>query len=542
MSTLARATAVMSVGTVLSRVTGLARLAAIGAAIGVAETRLADAYNLANTAPNIIYELVLGGILTSVFVPVFVELLEKEGREEAWRVASAIINLSLVVLMAIVAIGIVAAPLIARFYTLAVEGDTAAAQREVLTFLLRVFLPQIVFYALAAITAGLLNAHKRFGPPMYTPVLNNLAVILVFLAFHAAYPTVTLETVDTRHLWIIGLGTTGGVALMALAQLPFLRGLGRYRLSMDFRHATVKKLARLSVFVIGYVIVNQIGYLIVQVLANGQQGGYSAYVFAFTFFMLPHGLFAVSVITALLPGMSEHAVHERWDDFKDRLSVGIRATVLLVLPAAIGYFVLSRPVVKLLLERGVFSEQSTDLVSAVLRFFVLGLVPFSLFQLLLRGFYAMQDTRTPFSINCAAVGLNIAINIPLFALIGVEGLAAGHAVAYSFGFALQLWWLRKRIGPLGGRRIVESTVRIGSAAIGMGAVVWGLSRWFEALAPQPSTTMQVVTLSIAVIAGISVYLGLARALRVEELALARGIVARRLKSPPEPHIGPDDSR
>lgn len=542
MTALARATAVMSLGTVLSRVTGLARLAAIAAALGVAENRLADAYNLANTAPNIIYELVLGGILTSVFVPVFVELLEKEGREEAWRVASAIINLSLVVLMGVVAIGIVAAPWIARFYTLALEGSEAEAQRAVLTFLLRLFLPQIIFYALAAITAGLLNAHKRFGPPMYTPVLNNLAVIAIFVAFHQAYPSVSLEGIQDNQLWIIGIGTTAGVALMALAQLPFLRGLGRYRPTLDVRHPSVKKLARLSVFVIGYVVANQIGYLIVQLLANNQQGGYSAYISAFTFFMLPHGLFAVSVITALLPGMSEQAVHQRWDDFKERLSVGIRATVLLVLPAAIGYFVLARPVVRLLLERGVFSQDSTDLVTGVLRFFVLGLVPFSLYQLMLRAFYAMQDTRTPFLINCFAVGLNIAINVPLFALIGVEGLAAGHAVAYTFGLALQLHTLHRRIGGLGGPRILRSVARIGGAGIGMGVVVTVLLRVTDGATRDAGGGEQLATLSAAVVVGVVSYLLLARLFRVEELALARGIITRRVRSDAMPKNDLDINR
>ncbi|MDQ3982772.1 MAG: murein biosynthesis integral membrane protein MurJ, partial [Actinomycetota bacterium] len=159
----ARATALMTAGTVLSRITGLGRLAAIAAALGVAETRFTDTYNLANTAPNIIYELLLGGILTSVFVPVFVELLEKEGREKAWEVASGIINVAMIVLAAVTIVGIVAAPWIAKLYALRLEGDQVEHQREALTFLLRLFIPQIVFYALTAITAGLLNAHKRFG-------------------------------------------------------------------------------------------------------------------------------------------------------------------------------------------------------------------------------------------------------------------------------------------------------------------------------------------------------------------------------------------
>ena len=527
MTSLARASAVMTVGTVLSRVTGLGRLAAIAAALGVAESRLPDTYNLANTAPNILYELVLGGVLTSVFVPVFVELLEKEGRDRAWEIGSAIVNLSLVVLLAITALAVVAAPLIARFYTLALEGNEAIMQQRVLTFLLRLFLPQIIFYGLAAITAGLLNAHKRFGVPMYTPVLNNIAVIIVFIAFHQAYgESITLENVTTGQLWIIGLGTTGGVALMALAQLPFLRQLGRYRPTLSLSHPSIRKLMHLSVFVIGYVVVNQIGYLIVQLLANDQQGGYSAYVSAFTFFLLPHGLFAVSLITALLPGMSEHAVHARWSDFRERLSIGMRSTYLLILPAAIGYFVLSEQIVRLLLERGVFSETSTELVAGVLRFFVIGLIPFSLFQLFLRAFYALQDTKTPFAINCAAVTINIAINLPLYAWLGVQGLAAGHALAYTVGAVVQARVLSRRISGLDLARLRRSALRISTAGIGMGVVTWAVAELVGPLSARPDMPSQLLGLAAAVLSGVGSYIVLAALLRVEELAPVRNMLAR----------------
>jgi putative peptidoglycan lipid II flippase len=520
----------MTLGTVLSRVTGLARLAAIAAALGVAESRLPDAYNLANTAPNIVYELILGGILTSVFVPVFVELLQKEGREKAWEVGSAIINISMVVLLGITALGMLAAPLIAKFYALTLEGNEAVMQERVLTFLLRLFLPQIIFYGLAAITAGLLNAHKRFGAPMYTPVLNNLSVIAIFIAFHQAYgENVSLDTISSKQLWIIGVGTTAGVAMMALAQLPFLRSLGRYRFTFSVAHPSIKKLARLSVFVIGYVIANQIGYLIVQVLATDQQGGYSAYINAFTFFLLPHGLFAVSVITALLPGMSEHAVHARWAEFRDQLSTGIRSTFLLILPAAIGYFVLSERIVRLLLERGVMSPESTHLVGGVLRLFVIGLVPFSLFQLFLRAFYAMQDTKTPFLINCAAVALNIAVNLPLYHYFGVEGLAAGHALAYTFGAAVQARVLARRIGGIDGPRLRASFARIGGASIGMGGVTWLVAELCERGFDGTATLDQLIGLGAPVIAGVISYLAFARMLGVRELALVTGLVSRRSK-------------
>jgi putative peptidoglycan lipid II flippase len=528
----------MSLGTVLSRVTGLLRIAAIAAALGVAETKLPDTYNLANTAPNIIYELVLGGVLTSVFVPVFVELLEKEGRERAWQVASAIINLSLVVLVAVTVVGILVAPWIAQFYAIRLEGDLAQAQRDVLTFLLRLFIPQIVFYGLAAITAGLLNAHKRFGAPMYTPVLNNLAVIAVFLGFWQAYGSADLETITTTQVLIIGLGTTAGVVLMAVAQLPFLRGLGRYRLSFSAAHPSVKKLMKLSVFVIGYVVVNQIGYVVVQWLANEQQGGYSAYIYAFTFFLLPHGLFAVSVITALLPGMSAHAVNQRWDQYRERLSTGIRATFLLILPAAVGFFVLGEPIVRVLIERGVMTAASTELVAAVLRFFVLGLVPFSLFQLFLRAFYALHDTRTPFLINCWAVGLNTAVNIPLFMRFGVEGLAMGHALAYTFGVFLQGRALSRRVGGIDGRRVLASASRIGAAALSMGVLVWLAERLVARAVADVTTGMgQLAAVGIPIAVGLTAYVGLTLLFRVPEVAFVRGVLGRRFQ-PPRP--GPDE--
>jgi putative peptidoglycan lipid II flippase len=525
---LSRSTAVMTVGTVLSRLTGVARLAAIAAAIGAAETRLADTYNLANTAPNIIYELILGGILTSVFVPVFVELLEKEGRERAWEVASAVINLTLIVLTAVTVIGILAAPWIAKVYATRLEGDLAVRQQEVLTFLLRLFIPQMIFYGLTAVTTGLLNAHRRFGAPMYTPVLNNLAVIAIFIAFRQSYQSADLGSVTTGQMLLIGLGTTAGVVLMAVAQLPFLRGLGRYRATLSLAHPSIKKIARLSIFVIGYVMANQVGYLIVQWLANEEQGGYSAYTFAFVFFMLPHGLFSVSVVTALLPGMSASAVGERWPEFRAQLSTGIRATLLLILPAAIGYFVLADPIISLLLERGVFSARSTDLVADVLRVFVVGLVPFSLFQLFLRAFYSLQDTRTPFLVNCACVVLNIAVNIPAFEMFGVQGLAAGHAISYVAGAFLQARLLGARVGGLGMKGLAGSLVRIAAAAAGMGLLVWLTLQGMEAVAPGDRLWRVVVPVAAG---GLS-YLVLTWAFGVRELDFIRRAISRR---------APDDS-
>lgn len=536
MTSLRRATAVMTVGTVFSRVTGVIRVAAVLAALGVvSQGRLTDTYNIGNTAPNIIYELVLGGVITSVFVPVFVELLETEGRDRAWEVASAIINLSIVVLTAMTIVGILAAPAIAKFYASSLHGNAAAEQQRVLAFLLRLFIPQIIFYGLYSVTAGLLNAHRRFGAPMYTPALGNVAVIAVFVAFYFTYGAVGgLAHVSNWQLLVIGGGTTLGIVLQAVTQLPFLRGLGRYRLTLSIRHPAIRKLGRLALFVVGYVVVNQIGYLIVQKLADAQVGGYTSYTAAFTFYMLPHGLFAVSVITALLPEMSAHAVNDRWDLFRERLSVGMRATLLLILPAAVGYFVLATPIIRLLLEHGVMQSNDVYLVARVLRYFVVGLVSFSLFQLFLRAFYALQDTKTPFFINCWWLVVNTAVNFPLFFWFrsrggGVEGLALGHAVAYTVGAGILWRSLSKRSGGIAAAPFFASAARIFAATAGMGAAVWaayaGLT---HVLTSGP--TADLAEVAIPVLVGVCAYVALALAFSVDELAYVRGIIVKRSSS------------
>jgi putative peptidoglycan lipid II flippase len=523
---LTRASALMSVGTLLSRLTGFLRLAVIAYSIGIAETRLTDSYNLANTVPNIIYEVVLGGVLVSVFVPVFVELLEKEGRDKAWEVMSGIINFSLIALSGIAVLGIVAAPWIARFYASRLQGADAHLQYETVVFLLRLFIPQVVFYALYFILAGVLNAHRRFVPPGFTPILNNVAVIAVFIAFHQVYGSVTLGDVTNTQLLVLGLGTTAGVAAAGLALLPFLRGLGRYHLSVSVRHPSLRKLGKLSLFSLALIASNQVGFLIVQWLANGEKGAFSAYLAAFTFFLLPQGLFGYSINTALLPGMSEAAANERWSDFRDRISTGVRSLLLLVLPTSVGYLVLARPIVRLLLEHGVMHAHSTALVAGVLRILAIALAPFALFQFFLRGFYAMQDTRTPFLVNATSVAVAIAINVVAFHLWQVQGLAAGNAISYVLAGIVLGVALSRRSGGIDVVRIVRSGGRIAAASMGMGVVVWLVTSLTQSLIDSSSLLAQGAGVGLPVLAGAISYFALCRAFRVEELAFVKGLIRR----------------
>ncbi|HEV3399175.1 MAG TPA: murein biosynthesis integral membrane protein MurJ, partial [Actinomycetes bacterium] len=524
---------VMATGTLLSRITGLLRVTVLVATLGVGESRLADVYNVANTTPNIIYELVLGGILSSIFVPVFVEVRSTRGQRQAWHVARATMTIAIAGLGLLAAVTMVAAPWIIRLYVHSGSPAERAQAIEVGGQLLAMFMPQIVFYGVGAVMTGLLNAHRRFGVPMFAPILNNLVVIAVGLTFHflVGQQVPQVGEVTGGQKLLLGLGTTAGVAAMTLVQWPFLRRLGfRFHFVWNWRDQAIRKMATLSAFTVGYVVTNQLGYLLVPILAYGVQGGYTAYTTAFIFFQLPHGVFAVSVMTALLPPLSEQAVARDWDAFRATLSRGIRLTAAVLLPAALGYLALAGPIVRLLLEHGVVTEASTSLLVPVLMVFVLGLVPFSTFQLVLRAFYALQDTRTTFLVNLAAVGVNAASNLLLFSLLPerwkIPGLALGHALHYIVGSALLLWLLSRRIGGLGGTRILGAVGRMLAAGLVMFVVVIMVDRAVGATLG-PGLGRDLVTVVAGVAAGAATYLGMARLLRVQELTLLLDIVRRR---------------
>ncbi|MFL6251960.1 MAG: murein biosynthesis integral membrane protein MurJ [Actinomycetes bacterium] len=530
---LARSTALMATGTLLSRITGLLRVTVLVATLGVGESRLADVYNVANTTPNIIYELVLGGILSSIFVPVFVEVRTTRGQRQAWHVARATMTIAMAGLGLLAAVTMVAAPWIIRLYVHSGSPAERAQAIELGGQLLAMFMPQIVFYGVGAVMTGLLNAHRRFGVPMFAPILNNLVVIAVGLTFHAlvGQQVPQVGEVTTGQKLLLGLGTTAGVVAMTMVQWPFLRRIGfRFHFVWNWRDRAIRKMATLSAYTVGYVVTNQLGYLLVPVLAYGVQGGYTAYTTAFIFFQLPHGVFAVSVMTALLPPLSEYAVARDWAAFRATMARGIRLTAAVLLPAALGYLALAGPIVRLLLEHGVVTEASTSLLVPVLMVFVLGLVPFSTFQLVLRAFYALQDTRTTFRVNLVSVGVNVVVDLLLFNLLPqrwkIPGLAFGHVSSYTVGSALLLYLLSRRIGGLEGSRILGAVGRMLAAGLVMVAATLLVARGVAA-AIDPGLGRDLVTVVAGVIVGAGTYLAVARLLRVEELALLLDVVRRR---------------
>lgn len=535
---LARNTAIMAVGTLLSRITGFGRLAAMTAAFGIVEGPLADAYNKANVAPNIVYELVLGGVLSSVLIPVLVETMSRD-REEHRHVTNTVTTLAGLVLVAITVSGIVAAPWLATLFTLGADGSRAevAELRGVVTLFLRLFLPQVLFYGMTTIWTAYLNAHRHFAWPMFAPVLNNLLVIAVLLWYGSVVDfeaVADLGRLGARELWLLGLGTTAGIAAMTVPLWPVSRRNDwSFRPSLDWRHPMVRRVGRLGGWAILYVVLNQIGYLVVIVLTSAipGDGAFAAYASAFVFFQLPHGIYAVSVMTALVPGMAEAASKGETERFRRQLATGIRTTALFIVPAAVGLAVLSRPIVRLLLERGAFSAESTELVSAVLTAFALGLPSFSLFQLFLRAHYALQDTRSPVFVNAACVALNIAVDVTLFALLPgqwkVVGLALGHASAYTLGAIVFAARLRRRVGGLGGAETRGALLRIAAAALGMGAVAWAVASGVRAGIGTGNAAAQGLQVGAATIAGAAAYLGLAKLAGVRELDFVKNLLRRR---------------
>ncbi|HEY3265146.1 MAG TPA: murein biosynthesis integral membrane protein MurJ, partial [Actinomycetota bacterium] len=463
---------------------------------------------------------------------VVVEWMQSRGRDAAWDVVRRLFTIAVVVLSAIAILGIVLAPWIVDVYTVGYPDAQREAVHGLATFFLRWFMPQVVFYGIGAVAAGLLNAHRRFAAPMFAPIANNVIVIATFLTFAAMPPVAqgSRELATGAQQLVLAIGTTLGVVAMTAALWPSVRATGfRFRRIRGVRDEAIGRIGRLATWVVVYVVANQLGYLVIVILAGGPTGGYSSYAAAFILFQLPHAIFAVSILTALLPAMSSRWAADDLDGYRALLSQGIRATATILIPAALGYLVLAKPIVRLLLEHGETKAVSAELVSEVLFAFAIGLFAFSAFQFLLRASYAMQDTRTPALVNVAAVAVNVLVDLLFFFVLklGIPGLALGHAVSYAFASSVLLLLIRRRIGPIGGRRILASLGRILVAGLATAAVAWLVAEGFERWLGTTTLATQTVQVLGAVVAGLAVFIASAAALRIEEVDLVRRQVAAR---------------
>lgn len=494
---LGRAASLMALGTLISRLTGFAKLVVLIHVLGF--TYLDDAYNLANTTPNVIYDLVAGGILASTVVPVFVDRLTRLPARRASRDLAAVCGLSVTV-MVLASVGLaVVAPVVIRLYDLNTAASASvAAQRIVAVRLLRLFALQVLAYGVITLLTALLNAKRRFGAPAFAPIANNLVVIAVLLACRARYGPLSLALAGRQPglVTLLGLGTTAGVAVQAAVLLPALRSAGlRLRLRWEPRNPAVRDIVRLSGWTLGFVLANQVAMFVVLSLAHGENagGGATAWTSAYSFFQLPFGILAVSVMNALEPELAEHASRGDLGAFRRRLGQGLRATIAVIVPATVGYLLLARPLVKLVLS----TRQGTAGTGALLVALVLGLPGFCAFLYLIRAWQALRDTRTIFGLYLLENALNVALAFLLTPMLGLFGLGLSYSAAYGVTSLVAAAMLRRARLLERDDALRRTIARVLAASLPMAAAILVA----RAALPGTGRAALVAQLLVAVVAG-----------------------------------------
>lgn len=460
-----RASRGMAIGTLASRATGFLRTLIIAAAIG---KTVGDAYNAANTLPNSIYDLLIGGVLSAVIVPLLVAAARRDadgGEGYAQRLLSVVIIVLGLATLAVV----VLAPWIVRLYV----GDSQPRVARLAVTFARYFLPQIFFYALGAVLGAILNVRGRFAPPMWAPVLNNLVVIATGILFIGVTQAGRVDAgVLTRSQeGFLAMGTTLGIIVQTVALFPALRACRFHvRLRADVRGVGLSHAGRLAGWVFVYVLANQFAYLIITRLAESSHytGTYTVYTYAFALVLLPYSVVAVSVITALLPHMSGSAVEGRLAEVGADLASGIKLSAVVLVPSSLAGIALGPLAGVVLFAHRTLSASTGRLIGTTLAAFSVSLVPFSAFQLQLRAFYALQDTRTPALANIVLALINVVADLAFFVVLPPReravGLALGYSVSYIVGFAWFTRLLRLRLGPLPGAHVTRTIARLSLAA------------------------------------------------------------------------------
>ena len=534
-ASLVRSSGIMALGTLASRVTGFLRTAVFGYALGAAT--LGDAYNNANTLPNVVYNLALGGILTSVVVPLLVSAAKRDNdRGEAYD--QRMFTLGALVLGGITLVATLAAGPLVDLYAASVHGS----ERSVMVVFAYFFIPQIFFYGVSSLAGAILNARGHFAAPMWTPVVNNVVVIAVGLLFMVtAGLNLSTATIPSGQVQLLGIGTTLGIIAQTAALIPALRKVGfRWRPRFDFRRAEITGIRRMAGWMFGYIATTQVAFLITTRVANEAAvranhlhgSGYTDYSYAWQLFQMPYAIVGISVITALLPRMSAHAADSKYDLVSGDFSTGVRLSSVIVVPAAVVLAMLGPPLAEVLLGYGSMSFADARYLGDVFAVFSLGLVPYMMFQLLLRVFYAMHDSRTPALIGVLTMAVNITANLIALAVLPaahvVAGLGAGFGAANLVGAVAGWRILSRRIGGLDGRRIGVSLVKMHLSAIPCVIFAAAVTVMVGAVVPA-GTLAALIIVMLSGSGALLLYVLFAKALGVAELTDLSSTVTARLR-------------
>lgn len=529
----------MAAGTMVSRLTGFVRSALIVSALGLG--MLGDSFQVAYQLPTMIYILTVGGGLNSVFVPQLVRAM-KDDDDGGEAFANRLLTLVMVALGVLTALAVFAAPLLVRALSVEIADDPAA--NEVAVTFTRYFLPTIFFMGIHVVMGQILNARGKFGAMMWTPVLNNVVIIVTLGMFiwvygSAADSGMEVTTIPPEGQRLLGIGVLLGLIVQALAMIPYLRETGfRMRLRFDWKGHGLGKAAMLAKWTILFVLANQAGALVVTQLATAAAGdnpkvkgtGFAAYANAQLVWGLPQAIITVSLMAALLPRLARSAHEGDAGAVRDDISQGLRTTAVAIVPIAFGFVALGIPMCTLIFGSSGTTEATN--MGFMLMAFALGLIPYSVQYVVLRAFYAYEDTRTPFYNTVIVAAVNATASALCFFVLparwAVVGMAASYGLAYAIGVGVAWNRLRKRLGgDLDGTRVLRTYARLGiasvPAALLSGAACYGIGH----------TLGQGVGGSFASLLGggavlLVVFYVAARRMRIEELNSLVGMVRGRL--------------
>lgn len=529
----------MALGTLASRISGLLRTMVLAYALGA--LALANAYNYANTLPNTVYNLAIGGILTSVIVPLLVNAAKRD-RDRGEAYDQRMFTLVTVTLLGLTVVATGLAAPIASLYDPGATGN----ERHLLVIFAYFFIPQIFFYGVSSLAGAILNARGHFAAPMWTPVVNNVVVIVMGAAFLAVAGVgfgVRSGNITSAEIYLLAIGTTVGIVAQTAALIPALRKVGfRWRPRFDFRRHEVREIGRMSGWMFGYVLTTQVAFLVTAIVASTADEwatkhqypvgiGFTPYSYAWLLFQLPYAVVGISVITALLPRMSGHAADGAYDLVRTDFSTGIRLGSVIVAPASLVLAALGPALAEAVLGWGNMNDASARYLGLVFAIFSLGLMPYMLFQLLLRVFYALHDSKTPALIGVVTMVTNVAANLIAFAVFPptqvVAALGAGFGLANLAGAVLAWRVLSRRLGGLAGHEIGASLLRMHAAAVPGALFALAVAVMMTAV----FSTGKVAAAFVVLLGGggaLVLYVMFARALRIAEVTNLLAMVRSRL--------------
>ena len=516
----------MGVGTIISRITGFIRNLLLVATLGTGV--LGDAYNVANTTPNIIYNLLIGGALSAVFVPQIVKSLRDSDGGSAY--VSRLVSLITTALVFITAVAMIVAPLFISIYAPTFSGRS----RDVTIAFALYCLPQILFYGLFGILGQVANAKERFGPMMWAPIANNLVVIALFSYFLSVTDDISLQTITDGQVRILGLGTTFGIVLQALILIPTISATGvKLRFRTDWRGVGLDKAMRLASWTFIFVLISQLGFLATVNLAT-RAGiaaeaagidygvGYTPYANAYLILLLPHSIVTISIVTATLPRLSALVIDKKLGEVRDLLASALRYVGIVTVPASLFFLFFGEKVAHALFF-GV-SHESAIFIGRVLSAMALGLIPLSINLVLIRGLNAFENTKyqviSNLIINVVAVVLSIIAYSVLDSRDVTYGLALAFTVSYWFGIIATYALTKRYTGALELGKISSFYLKIGCASlIAVASVAFAVQQ----LDPQGN----VLTLVGVLLSTSLIYILVARAMKIAEVGQTIKVLLRR---------------